>query len=406
MKIHLFSFILGISSFWTLPSAQAAVWQDTQSWNSSWEQKYSDWVLNSFDEEIFVTGSYKGIPTDCADAVYAARIIFAYENKLPFIIKDSTGGSNRLSNKMSRFDSISDSLQRVRKFINYVGDVTSTKSLPNDTYPVAINRTNVKPGTVWSRPRVTRDNFLRRVIRAGVQEDPGHAEIIKEVSDTGAIYLIGSTVPKAIRQLNTTSSLVFMPIETSTGLRNWMLPEYYGRSSSNIPGYSLEQFEEIGKGKLGRRKLSRWNHHVQDRLALREESQGETVKRQVKNVCNLVHARVEIIAKSEVYRRKLGGACMSESAYDSYSTPSRDKRIKTTLKQVADAADAGGFTAVGKTKKLKEDLQQCPDIEIAPGRKITLYDFAIALLKGDVSSDPNDSFEARWGLGPSNTECR
>lgn len=404
MKLQAFSIlsacILGLSS------AQAAVWQETQKWDSNWEQKYSDWIQNSFNEEIFVSGPYKGIPTDCADAVYTARLIFSYENKLPFVIRDSTGGSNRISHKMSRFDSISDPLQRVRKFIEYVNDVTSTKTLPEDTYPVTINRTHVRAGTIWARPRVTRDHIVERIIHGGVKDDPGHAEIVKEVSDTGAIDLIGSTVPKAVRQLSTTSSLVFMPVESSTGLRNWMLPEYYDRSRSSLPGYSLEQFKELGKGRMGHRRLSRWADEVQSRLALRTESRGESIARHVQNVCRLVNSRVDVIARSEDQRRKLGGRCMDESDFDSYSTPSRDKRIKATLKQVTEAAEARGLTTAQKAKKLKGYFDQCPDIQIAPGRKISLYDFALKLLKNDVSSDPNDSFEARWGLDGPKTHCR
>lgn len=378
--------------------SQAAVWQETQSWTPEWEQKYSTWVQNEFNEDIYMTGNYKGIPTDCADAVYLGRIIFSYENKLPFVIKDSTGGSNRISNQMSRFDGTGDSLQRVRKFMNFVGDATSTKTLPNDTYPVAINRTYIRPGTVWSRPRITKDNIWRRIIGGNVKEDPGHAEVVKEVTDTGVVNLIGSTVPKDIRMLNTTSSLVFMPIETSTGFRNWKQPSYYSQPEESLPGYSLEQFNELGKGSVGRRNLKDWTADVQDHLALREESKEENVARQVANVCSLVNARVDIIKKSEARRQKLGGQCMDAGDYDSYSTPSRDKRIKTTLKQIIDTAGGAGLTSAQRAKKLKPALDTCPDIEIAPGQKISLYDFSITMLKGDVSSNPNDSFAARWGL--------
>lgn len=387
--------------------SHAAVWQETQSWSPSWEQKYSAWIETEFNEDIFMSGTYKGIPTDCADAVYAARVIFAYENGLPFAINDATGGSNKISNQMSRFDSTKDSLQRVRKFIDYVSDVTSTKSLPNDTYPVAINRENVRSGTVWSRPRITRDNIWRRIIGGQVQEDPGHAEIVKSVTETGVVNLIGSTVPKDLRMLNTTSSLVFMPIETSTGFRNWKQPANYSQNESTLPGFSLEQFTEIGKGANdSRRTLNAWTADVQNRLALREESREEEIDRQVFNVCGLVNARVDVIKKSEAYRVKIGGQCMSAADYDSYSTPSRDKRIKTTLKQVIDTAGGFGLTAAQRAKKLKPHLDTCPDIEIAPGQKVSLYEFSIKMLKGDVSSNPNDSFGARWGLEtPTQNSC-
>lgn len=403
MKTQIFSLVLATCLFAIAP-AQAAVWQDTEVWNADWEQAYSDWVNDSFNEEIFTNGAYKNIPTDCADAVYAARVIFAYENKLPFVIKDSTGGASRITNKMSRFDSTKDSLQRVRSFIEYVGDVTSTKTLPNDSFPVTIDREHVRPGTLWSRPRITKDNIWRRIIGGGVKEDPGHAELVKEVADTGAVYLIGSTVPKEIRKLNLTSSLVFMPIETSTGFRNWMQPTYYGMADTSLPGYSLEQFNEIGRTGVGR-KLSRWNSDVQARLALREETKDENIHRQVENICKLVNTRVDIVLKGVQRSQNLGGACMGAGDYDSYSTPSRDKRIKITLKQLTKTAGGLGLTAAQRAAKLKPYLDQCPNIQISPTQTIGLFDFSISLLKGDVSSDPNDPFGARWGLEPSVSKC-
>ena len=71
-------------------NAQAAVWSENNSWDQTWEDRYSDWVKTSFNEDVFTQGSYKGIATDCADAVYAARLIFAFENQLPFVILDPT----------------------------------------------------------------------------------------------------------------------------------------------------------------------------------------------------------------------------------------------------------------------------------------------------------------------------
>ena len=378
--------------------SQAAVWQETQNWTPDWELKYSDWVKYSFNEDIFISGTYKGIPTDCADAVYLGRLIFSYENKLPFIIKDSTGGGGYITNQMSRFDGTRDSFQRLRNFMAYVGQVTSTKTLPNDTYPITINRIYLRPGTVWSRPRITKDNIWRRIVGANVKEDPGHAEVVKDVSETGVITLIGSTVPKDIRKLNTTSSLVFMPEETSTGFRDWKQPAYYGVPDTSLPGYSLEQFKEIGKGGGGGRSLKDWTAEVQARLALKPESREENITRQVANLCNLVHARVDIIQKSELYRQKIGGRCMNADEYDSYSTPSRDKRIKTTIKQIFDATDVGGIKSSTKVKRLKPVLDTCPNIEIVPGTQISLYDFSLAVMKKDISSNPNDSFAARWGM--------
>lgn len=124
-------------------AASAAVWVDTQKWSNEWEEKYSAWVEAEFNSRYFIDGPYGKIATDCADAVYAARIIFSYENKLPFVIKNPYG-TGYYTNKMSNYDSKKEGKDRVRSFLYSIFEQTSTKSLPNDTYPVAINRANVR----------------------------------------------------------------------------------------------------------------------------------------------------------------------------------------------------------------------------------------------------------------------
>lgn len=401
-----------------LHSAQAAVWKDQNQWDASWEEKYSNWVQTSFSEDIFTNGKYKGIATDCADAVYAGRAIFSFENKLPFVIIDPTGGELKVSNSMSRFDGTKDEISRLKNFINYISDLVSTKSLPNDSYPVSITRNNVRAGTIWSRPRITSSNFFSRLFGGTVKEDPGHAEVVKNVDETGAIYLIGSTVPQDVRKLITTSSLVFMPVETSTGLRNWMQPDFYNRKSESLPGFSLEQFTSVGLqasnnnfqhgGESGynnnstTRNISTWTSDVQTRLALRAENRDEAIRRQATNVCTLATARIALVRKADKYRSELNGTCMNAEDYDSYSTPSRDKRIAETLDAMASASGVFGFTLSQKVGKLKNFLNECPELEIAEGKKVSLADFSMSIISNAASSNPNDSLEVRWGLSTDN----
>lgn len=398
-------------------SAQAGVWKEKNTWNQDWEDQYSNWIESSFNEDIFVSGKYKDTATDCADAVYISRLIFAYENKLPFVIKDPTGGGGKITNEMSRFDSTSDELSRVKKFMSYVSGLVGTKSLPNDSYPIAIKRDLLRAGTIWSRPRMTKENILSRFFGGQTSEDPGHAEIVKSVEETGAVHLIGSTVPRAVRKLLTTSSLIFMPEEKGTGFRNWIQPDQYSVAEQNLPGYSLEQFtmgkseqaysanDEGSRPMSTTRNISTWTEQIQAKLALRAENSGEANARTAKNVCALVTARIDVIRMAEAQRQKLGGSCMNAEDYDSHSTPSRDSRIESTLSSLAKTAGSFGFTDAQRIKKAKAYLDQCPAIEYAPGRKISLYDYSVSALSGNVSSDPNDSLEARWGLASKQSRC-
>jgi hypothetical protein len=184
-----------------------------------------------------------------------------------------------------------------------------------------------------------------------------------------------------------------MPVETSTGLRNWMEPDFYSQGQEKLPGYSLEQY------KLAR-NLSGWTQQVQARLAMRTESKPEAITRQAQNLCVLINSRKDVVLKSEARRQQLAGACMAFDDYDAYSTPSRDKRIRTILSDMIKMGTGFGLSAAQRGKNLQPFLTAdiCPDIEYAPGQKISLYDYTQKVLRGDVSSNPNDSLEARWGL--------
>jgi hypothetical protein len=401
-------------------NAEAAVWADTNRWDQQWEDRYADWIKSSFNEDIFTKGKYKNISTDCADAVYTSRAIFAYENQLPFVILDPTGGGSKISNRMSRFDGEGSSISRFRAFVDYVNEMTDTKTLPRDTYPIAITREYLRSGAVWSRVRITTSNVFSMIFGGRAKEDPGHAEIVKDVTDTGAIELIGSTVPSEVRSLMTTSSLVFMPEETSTGFRKWMEPDWYGAAEKDLPGYSLEQF------KLGAREsnnynnesptfqqqqgtartLDEWQKQIQEKLQLRSENKDEALYRYGANLCTLIQARVATILKSEKTRNSLNGECMNAEDYDSYSTPSRDKRINTTIENMVSMGGGFGFTVSGRIDNVAQYMDKCPPIQIGRGQSLSLFEIVKAYADDKVSSNPNDSFEARWGLATGDGESR
>lgn len=403
--------LIAILSFSSLV-ARAAVWVEKENWSSEWEDKFSKWVKFEFDEDFFTSGKYKGIPTDCADAVYFSRLVFAAENKLPFAIKDPTGGPNKITNKMSRFDNIKDADQRLRKFMLYVAGVVGTKSLPSDTYPVKVDRQNVRPGTVWSRPRIKTENVLNVIFGGDVKEDPGHAEVVRDVNDNGVIEVIGSTVPAAVRKLQATTSLVFLPVETSTGLRRWMWPDQYSKKQAELPGFSLEQFsmgilnEDVGVEQgADVRTLDNWLIQVKRRLRTAYESRPEALKRITKDLCTMTTSRIDLVKNSENFKRKTNNACMNAANYDSYSTPSRDKRIWSTLENAVEMAEASGFSMKSKMKSVEAYLKSC-ELEIQAGKKILLWDFLMAMASDDVSSNPNDNFESRWGLeGGKKSSC-
>ncbi|MEN0060170.1 MAG: hypothetical protein AAGB31_15130, partial [Bdellovibrio sp.] len=107
-----------------LNKAAAAVWSDVNEWSPEFENSFAEWVRREWQTDFFSrktlrngqSNPYHGFRADCADTVYSMRIVFAYENRLPFVMKDPTASGRTLSNRMSRWDHQSE-LQRVRSFL-------------------------------------------------------------------------------------------------------------------------------------------------------------------------------------------------------------------------------------------------------------------------------------------------
>jgi hypothetical protein len=396
--------------------SHAQVWQDTRTWDQAAEDEYSTWVETEYNEDFFTTGKYKGIATDCADAAYMARLIFAFERKLPFVINDPTSSGALISNKMKRWNGQSE-MDRLRNFADYVSDMVSTKTIGFDTFPVKIERAWVRPGGVWSRVR--RDEVSRSDRRSGTSDNlPGHALVIKRIDPTGVVWMLESTEPKAVRNLSLTSNLYFMPSNAETGLRYWLKPDQFGKPADQIPGYSLEQYtmgEEAATFSMGEsgdsfssgggRTLKGWRAEVYGRLASgATESKNDTLARTVKNLCSAVRARVDAVNRALAYKAKVG-RCLNAEEYDEHSTPSRDKRARDLLKEVVSLGSSWGWSTSSKIRKLREDLDACGPIQISADKTISLTDFALRMQDGMISPNPNDSLEGRWGETKDETGC-
>ncbi len=402
-----------ISGFIFLSSiSQAKVWTADQTWNESWEEKYSTWIQNEFNEDVFMRGPYAGISTDCADAVYASRIIFSAQNKLPFLISGS------VSNDTSRFDHQSSQLDRVRSFINYVGQVTNTQTLPNDTYSVAINRDALRPGVIWLRSSIASENFIVRLF-SGASAPTGHTEVVKEVSPSGIVYLMGSTVPSKVRNLLTVTSLVYVPANEKLGFRRWIWPQNRNRPKTEMNQYSTEQYsmgvqqqsnhisydEGAPSASAGIKNVQNFTKEIQTRLALREETKSEYLGRMAKDLCSMMHLRNEVIFDAIKYKQKIG-RCLNSEEYENFSTPSRDKRIKDWLKQLL-SSSGGGLLSSAQTRieKISTYFDTCPNLKLSGEKSLTIQNALMQFAGNRFSSNPNDSEGARWGLESSTTTC-
>ncbi len=401
-------------------SAPAAVWESSNTWSADWENKYSAWVQSSWHKEFFAKpelangqkNPYYGLRVDCADTVYSMRIVFSYENSLPFTMQDPTASGKTISNQMNRWDGKSAD-EKIRGFLKYVYGIASTRSLPNDTYPVAINRQSVRPGGLIMTTKLNH-----------------HSWTIKDILSIGVPHLVFNSVVGAASSLTIQDrkswpnpSWVFEGDQTpagNAGFRYWRPAEYLNTPVWKVPGYSDEQYKI---------PLKQWVRTAQQRLATNTESDTQMMNRLLTTTCEAAGQRIASVKEGLDYIAK-NPRCMDYATYDNYSTPNRDNRLfddymalRNGYKDIVHANGGNQLSSQLKAQldKIFPEINQSAKIEtsrMAPseigansvcvieygkGQKMDLAELKRRLFAGLISNNPHDGFEYRWGLkkGPS-----
>lgn len=377
-------------------TARAAVWQTVRQWTQADEDRFSAFIatlpLNYFTKG---THPFTGIPTDCADAAYTLRTIFASQNGLPVAYSASNG---LLTNESTAFDDIADPVKRIRKFIAKVNYETNTLTLAKDTYPIAIRRGVVRPGTMFLHPQGSS--------QVPLTYRPGHVYYIQTVRDNGIIRYISSTVPTAVRDLNPRNGIIFAPMGKDGGYRAWKWP-----NTTERPNQSEEQFKMGGWREKSYRDYSVWTDWqaaIVGRLQKRQPTPKEAVDAEWENLENIVNGRIKAVNDGWSYYRKnyASGQCMNDEDYDAYSTSTRDVKVQVELQNFEDAAKkfvysqpAGFFTSYEKNL---QDYYRKFTFTVAPGLVIDINTLRDAFLteKTLAISEPEHAPDIRWGLKP------
>lgn len=375
----------------TLPS-RAAVWESTATWDEAAEETYKQWVITNWNKDYFTApGPLKGLILDCADVVYSLRIVFSAAHGLPFVMKDPTTLSGpMISNDMTRWDSKTPE-QRLRSFIQFVGGVGSTASLPADTFPVAIG-----PATLGAGSIILTD------------KEKHHSWTIQQFSRTGIPMLLFGSRPARtlLYERNEYPSVEFVfprgiRAETNAGFRNFRQPEDVGRPVHEAKGFSLEQYGF---------PANRFMATVQKRMQQIQETGQQRAVRVLAEACKGVRERVDIIQAGVQKNAQLGSTCMNATQYDDHSTPSRDQRMKDTFKDLL-AAYKDSITNKSLGNSVRRQVESVLSgeasasnssatcmIEISPGTKLTLGQVYAFSMGDKLSNNPHDTLEMRWGL--------
>ncbi|MBU2006845.1 MAG: hypothetical protein KKF08_15835 [Gammaproteobacteria bacterium] len=388
--------------------ASAAVWTNENEWNDMWEDQYRQWVRTNWKDDIFMDPSkpvYYKFENDCADAVYAMRLIFAFEHRLPFTINNRDKAGKLISNSMGMWDNLAPP-QRLRQFMNYVADMTSSESLRNDTYPVALN--DIKPGDVYVAPGV-------------------HSYQIVEVTDAGIAEVMASTTPKQARYLLRTPSFPFYVPEDKRlgdGYRRFKQPQNIGAPASAQPGYSEEQFRLAADLNYD---YVAFTDIISQKLGKRAEKPDEKTMRLLLALCMYANDRSVYVYDALWYLQKIrkeGRRCMNAKEYDDHSTPGRDKRLKMFFDSIRRHLDhVGRFDPRSQparwAKAVFSNDQPPPQemkslnnfclVQMTLGEEyyMTLRELRQNVDAGSLVSDPHAPLPFRWGVAkePYNSGC-
>ncbi len=396
--------------FFTL-SAQAQVWVAQKSWNSAWQDRYAQWIASKVGPQFFkeLGGEYAKLKMDCADAHYALKVYFSYQNGLDFAVN---GG--KITNATTRFNHLSGD-KKIAAFINFLSSSLGTESLAHqDTYPIAVRE--VAPGDLFMYKVGTNGNFTR------------HTYIVKNINVDGTFDVLYSTQDRMHKglPLNRHKSYMFTkaPLNGGVDKNHWgfrraKLPSFASVAQESLNFADFSQYSLAQKlGQIGFFREVRRIHQTVT------ESPNMMTKRNFDTICNEVKDRVSIVTNAVKFVRGVGGRCLNYQEYDTYSTPSRDSGIRDNYRNFE--LDYASIVQKNQSAKVDATLFKNASVIFAKGTisgsqaqqvykacpvktgagDVNLANFKQGLFAGKISFHPNDNESLRWGLSNSaRTRC-
>lgn len=379
----LFSLTIALTTTAMHTTANAAVWPTRAQWTAEKETAYSAWVESNWNVDVYVDPNsllYQ-IASDCADASYDMRALFAYKNGLPF-------RAGKFTNESKEFDKIKNEDERFRKFIASFNVYVDTTTLSADTYPIEISKDTFRPGLIFLSLKPT-----------------NHSLQIVALSKTGIPKTIESTEPAAVRKLQ--ERLMFPPYLARTsmeGFRAFKWPEHYGIPMEKIPRYSQHQVDLQNSFP----SIDLYYAEAQSILAQRPESLNEKAKRFIRLICDESRYRIEVVDGALEFRRGSENICLNKNSFDAYSTPSRDRKVTYVFRtgynliiddrtwNQLDESTLSRLKSIFTEQGPRSDTW-CP-LESKSKRQFLLWDIWMSVLNRRLLSDPHANEPQRWGF--------
>ena len=353
------------------------VWQvGGRRWTIEDEQRFATWVEETITEDFFIRHR---IPTDCADAVYAIRWIYARIAHLPAAATTKEG--RRIGHWSTDWSHLPtdpewDRDERFLAALFYLFPRTWTGTLPLDTYPVRISPDSVIPGTL----------FLVAESHAGIV---GH--ISRDGSHAHPLQTWESALPVRIQKLTLRYFFSGRPERRAgSGLLKFRWPisdngEWKYLPVKEHPFYSDEQY---GTGFC--QGSPDFMVAVARRIVQADDPPMENLTRVMGTATRLLRERVPIVIEG-CQNCENGGCPEGSEMLEIYSTHGRDEMIASLMDHLARIVESNHLDP-----KMTKGMMEAVLIKISENQSVTFHQAYQNHLR--LSHDPRDSIEARWGL--------
>jgi hypothetical protein len=353
------------------------VWQvGGRRWTLEEEQGFARWVEETMAEDFFIR--YR-IPTDCADAVYAIRWIYARMVHLPAAATTKEGrlvGHWSTDWKHLPTDPEWDKDERFLAALFYLFPRTWTGTLSLDTYPVRISPDSITPGTL----------FLVTESHTGIV---GH--VSRDGSHAHPLQTWESALPVRIQKLTLRYFFSGRPErKAGSGLVKFRWPvldsgEWQYLPVKEHPFYSEEQYSP-GFYK----DTADFVESVAKRIAPGEDPPMEKLKKVMGTTNRLLGERIPVVL--EGHAKCENGDCPDGSEMlEIYGTHGRDEMIGCLMEHLAKIIERNRLDP-----KMTKGLMESIPIKISKNRSVTFCQ--VFQDHPWLSHDPRNSIEARWGL--------
>jgi hypothetical protein len=356
-------------------SAQSPNWKISREWSEQWERRYSDFIAALGESDCNSTTKCINSPAnpyrsknpeafkrrvfaDCADLPYILRGYFAFVNELPFaftnVVQSINGGTDL---RYSPNGNKPASLRKIRAGENVVEvfkQIADTVSSGHFRMPPQLDVSGTLAPDFYS-PFIHLQSLK---IGTNVYDPNGHVAIVYKIEKNGRVHMMDAHPDNSISRIVYGKKFVRTRPSAGAGFKNWR-PTNRGAPVPNasIADYSLVQYfgthphqSDWSKGEF---KISGVAHDYYDYV--REMMAGGNLRydpieefrsslaalcADIKDRANAVELAVgaKIHLKSHPVRLP-NNIYGTEGEWETYSSPSRDARLKTAFVETREAIE-------------------------------------------------------------------